>query len=90
MDKTLENPDNLTDTKTIFLINRETSEFTVLKRNFILDFLTNTVFLIEGNITKAVCVGNNGIWHFKGMGAVGTHADPFAAAIKTLIKAFGD
>ena len=92
MDKTLENPDNLANTKTIFLINRETGEFTVLNRNFILDFFTNTVFLIESSFPKMVCFGyhDNGLWHFKGMGASGTNADPFAAAIETLLKAFGD
>jgi hypothetical protein len=86
MEETPFNPNNSTDTKLVFLINRETGEFRLFNYYFILDFQTNTVFWIENDTLIPVCIGyrNKNNWYFKGMGTVKVHTDPFVAVFKVL------
>jgi hypothetical protein len=90
MEETPFNQSNSVDTKVIFVINRDTGEFALFNNNFILDFQSNTVFLIRNDILIPVCTGHrdNNNWYFKGLGIIRSHEDPFVAAFKVLFYIF--
>lgn len=74
------------DGRLVYLINRYTGEILISNHYFYLDFQSNIVFQIENNTIIPVCFGrfDNDLWHFRGLGIMNSHKDPFVAACKVL------
>lgn len=86
MEKTQYNQDISYNGRLVFLINRDTGEILIYDHYFYLDFQSNIVFQIENNTITPVVFGrfDNNLWHFRGLGIMNTHKDPFVAACKVL------